>query len=137
MTPQDRITLTQELFSAFLQGDMGPIFAAVSDDVEVRLTISPGTPISGVFHGKDGLAEYFTKNAATVETTAFEILNYLAGGDQVAIVGRESLIVRSTGAANVDSDWVMLCTFKEDKIASIVVIENTAVIAEAYPTARA
>lgn len=137
MTQQDRIALTQELFGAFLQGNMDPIFAAVSDDVEVRLTVSPGTPLSGDFHGKSGLAEYFTKNAETVETTAFEILNYLAGGDQVAVVGRESFIVRSTGAASVDSDWVMLCTFKEDKISSIVVIENTSAIAEAYATGRA
>lgn len=137
MTQQDRITLTQNLFGAFLQGDMNPIFEAVTDDVEVRLTVSAGTPLSGVFRGKAGLGEYFGRNAETVETTAFEISNYLAGGDQVAIVGRESLVVRSTGKASVDSDWVMLCTFTGDKISSIVVIENTSAISEAFPAVNA
>jgi hypothetical protein len=132
MNEAARLQIAKDLFEAFMKGDMGPIFAAVADDVTVRLTIPDGTPLSGEFKGKEGLGEYFSRVADTVETTAFEILNYLAGGDQVAVVGRESMTVKRSGAEKKDSDWVMVCTFTGDKISKILVVEELTVIVDAY-----
>jgi thioesterase domain-containing protein/ketosteroid isomerase-like protein len=128
-----RIELAKDMFEQFLKGNTAPIFEAVADDVEVRLTIGPGTPLSGVFRGPQGLGEYFARNAAAVEQTAFEIHSFLEGEGQVAITGRESLTVRATGVEVKDSDWVMVCTFNPaGKIGKIVVIEDTSAIAGAY-----
>jgi ketosteroid isomerase-like protein len=127
----DRVSLVKSGFEQFAQGNYEPIFSAVSDDVKVRLTIGEGTPLSGVFHGKGGLAEYFARNAALVEPTAYSVLNFLEGGDQVAIVGRESLRIRNTGEVIEDSDWIMLCTFQGDQIIEILVVENMAALENA------
>ena len=133
MNRDTRIALLQDIFAAFIErGDIAPLLAAVTDDVSFRLTVLPGTPLSGEFRGKDGLQTYFARNAETVETTDFEIDNYLAGGDQVAVVGRETLKVIRSGETHRASTWVTLFTFHGDKIERVLVVEDTSPISAAY-----
>lgn len=133
MTRDPRIALVQDIFAAFVEsGDIAPLLAAVTDDVSFSLTVLPDTPLSGEFRGKDGLQTYFARNAETVETTDFEIEGYLAGGDQVAVVGRETLKVIRSGATHQGSTWVTICTFRGDKIERVRVVENTALLSAAY-----
>jgi ketosteroid isomerase-like protein len=120
------------MVESYLNGEFEPIMAALADDVTIRLTIAPGTPLSGTFHGKEGVGEYFSRNAQTVDANSMEVLNYLAGGGQVAVVGRETLTVRKSGAVLRDADWVMLCTFRDEKISEILIVEDTSAISDAY-----
>ena len=130
---KDYLRIIKELFEAFAQrGDIEPLLEAVSDDVQLRLTIADGTPLSGVFHGRAGIRQYFERNAETVTTSEFDILSYLSGGNQVAVVGRESLTVIRSGSVFKNSDWVTLFTFKDDKIAQVLVVEDTSGIVAAY-----
>ena len=133
MNRDARIALLKDIFAAFIEkGDVTPLLAAVTDDVSFRVTVSPGTPLSGEFKGKDGVRTYFARNAETVETTEFEIDNYLVGGDQVAVVGRETLKVIRSGETHRDSTWVTLFTFRDDKIERVLVVEDTTPISAAY-----
>jgi ketosteroid isomerase-like protein len=127
-----RIALVEDILAAFLAGSIAPLLAAVTDDVSLRLTVLPGTPLSGEFRGRAGLEAYFACNAATVETSELEIESYLAGGDQVAVLGRETLKVIRSGEVQRGSDWVTIFTFRGDKIASVLVVEDTARIWAAY-----
>jgi ketosteroid isomerase-like protein len=127
-----RIALVEDILAALLAGSIVPLLAAVTDDVSLRLTVLPGTPLSGEFKGKAGLETYFALNAETVETNDLEIANYLAGGDQVAVVGKETLKVIRSGEVHQGSDWVMIFTFRGDQIASVLVVEDTARLWAAY-----
>ncbi len=133
MTEQDRLQTVREIFDSFLsQGDTEPLLAAMSDDVEFRLTVASGTPLSGVFFGKEGVRQYFLRNDETVQTSAIAALSFLAGGDQVAVVGRETLTVKRTGTVVQDADWVTLVTFRGEQITKVLVIEDTSAITAAF-----
>lgn len=130
---KEYLRIIKDLFEAFTQrGDIEPLLEVVSDDVQFRLTIEDGTPLSGVFHGRAGIRQYFERNAETVRTSEFDILNYLSGGDQVAVVGRETLTVIRSGSVIKNSDWVTLFTFRDDKVVQIVVVEDHTAIVAAY-----
>ncbi|HNN91124.1 MAG TPA: nuclear transport factor 2 family protein [Pseudomonadota bacterium] len=130
---RDRLTLVREIFEAFISSGSGDLlFAAVTEDVTCQLTIAEGTPLSGVFHGKAGLQEYFTRQGDVAELEAVEVLSYLQGESQVAVVGRESMRVKRSGQVARNLDWVTLLTFRGDQICSILTLEDTSAIAAAY-----
>ena len=136
MSHDPRIALVQDMFTAFLErGDIGPILAAVTDDVSFRVTVLPGTPVSGEFRGKDGLQTYFARNAETVEATELQVDSILAGGDQIAVVGRETMKVLRSGEVYRDWPWVTIFTFRGDQIERILIVEDTAPVWAAYAAA--
>lgn len=133
MQNPDRLSIIRQIFDAFANaGSAEPLFAAVSEDVECRLTIAEGTPLSGTFRGKQGLQRYFEIQAEIAEIQSIEVLNFLVGGDQIAVSGRETLRIKKTGALCKDSDWVTLFTFRDHQIIRILTIEETGALADAY-----
>jgi ketosteroid isomerase-like protein len=129
-----RLNQVREMFEAFLSsGDVTPLLGRVAEHAVIRLTVQPGTPLSGDFRGKEGIKEYFQRTSEVVRNDRMEVLDYLAGGDQVAVVGRETYTVLRSSQVQKDADWVTIFTFDQDLITSIVVIEDTAPIAAAYP----
>jgi ketosteroid isomerase-like protein len=133
MNDLDRLARVRQIFEAFVTSGSGDLlFATVSDDVICQLTIAPGTPLSGVFRGKDGLQQYFARQAEVAEMESVEVLNYLQGGDQIAVVGRESLRIKRSGETARDLDWVTVLTFRGNQICQLVTLEDTSAIAAAY-----
>lgn len=129
----DRLARVKEIFAAFTSSGSGDLlFATVSDDVICQLTIAEGTPLSGTFRGKAGLQQYFERQGEVAEMLSIEITNYLQGGDQIAVVGRESMRVKRSGQVARNLDWVTLLTFRGDQICSILTLEDTSAIAAAY-----
>jgi len=133
MQSTQRLATIRQIFDAFVSaGSAEPLLAAVSDDVTCRLTVAEGTPLSGTFRGKEGLQRYFEIQGEVAEIQKVEVLNFLVGGDQIAVSGRETLRIKRSGTLCQDSDWVTLFTFRGDQIIDILTIEDTAAIAAAY-----
>jgi ketosteroid isomerase-like protein len=133
MNQSERVDVIKGIFAAFIErGDVEPLLAASTEDVTIRLTVLPGTPLSGEFKGKDGVRTYFVRNAETVESTDFTVTNYLVGGDQIGVVGTEALKVLRSGETHAGLHWVVLFAFRGDKIESVLVVEDTAPISSAY-----
>lgn len=126
------LRVVKKMVQSYQGGDVGSVMKLLADEVTIQLTVSEGTPLSGVFKGKDGVNQYFSRNADTVETQAMEVQNFLAGGNQVAVLGRETIKIKHSGELMQDADWVMLCTLKAGKIVAIEVIEDTAALSRAY-----
>ncbi len=116
----------------FMTGDLAPMMSILEEDVTMRLTVADGTPLSGVFQGKEGVLRYLGLNAETVRADSMEVVNYLEGGNQVAVVGRETLTVVRSGRVMKNADWVMLFTFRGDRVKKIVIIEDTHEIATSF-----
>jgi ketosteroid isomerase-like protein len=133
MCEQDRLRTAKHIFDAIVKsGDTSPLVESLTDDVKFRLTVAPGTPLSGIFIGKEGVQEYLARNEEFIQTDKLEVLNYLVGGDQVAVVGREHMTVKRSGSTQWNSDWVTLFTFRGNKIAEVLVVEDTTAIFTAH-----
>lgn len=97
-----------------------------------RVTVAPGTPLSGDFTGIDGVRRYFATMPQAVEHLAFNVYDFLANDDTAVVTGDETLKVTRSGET-FSSDWAVVCRYRGDKIYSLLVIENLAPLRAAYP----
>lgn len=131
MNAQENKQVVQEGYQLFQRGDIAGLLMRCHDDAE---WISPDTelaPFSGSFHGKQGLAEFFSKVDANLQAIRFEPLDFIAEGDKVAVVGQATWLVKATGR-QFDTPWMHVFTFRGDKIARIQAITDTAASERAF-----
>jgi ketosteroid isomerase-like protein len=76
---EQNIELVKKGYEAFMAGDIATLMSLLDDNIE---RVHPGeSAISGTYHGRDGLAQYFAhlaEQSATVMPRGFR-----AGGDVV------------------------------------------------------
>ncbi len=138
MNEHPQLRIAREIFTTFdTTGSVEPILAAIADDVVLRLTVQPGTPLSGEFRGRAGVLEYFARLPDVVGLADSHTTHYLTGEDQVAAFGHETLHVKRSGQVCLDSRWTTLLTFRGEKIIGILIIEDTGPISAAYPLTTA
>ena len=131
MNAQENKQLVQEGYRLFQRGDIASLLMRCHDDVD---WISPETelvPFSGTFHGKQGLAEFFTKLDASLQAIRFEPLEFIAEDDKVVAVGQATWLVKPTGQ-QFDTPWIHLCTLRDGKIARIQALTDTAASERAF-----
>lgn len=136
MNAQENKQLVQEGYQLFQRGDIAGILMRCHDDVD---WISPETetaPFSGSFHGKQGLAEFFTKLNASLQAIRYEPLDFIAEGDKVVAVGEATWLVKSTGR-QFDTPWMHMFTVRDGKIARIQAITDTAAGERAFRSDQA
>jgi hypothetical protein len=105
---------------------------SITEDAVYKLTIPDGTPLSGEFRGREGMKTYFQRTDETVEILELNIHFYAAGDEtRVVAIGDETLRVKKNDRVFF-SEWATVFTFRDDKIARILVIEDCSAIAEAY-----
>ena len=109
------------------------ILARVSNDVEWRRADTTAEiPYAGIFEGPQGVGQFFAKMADAVDD---QILGAQARGrrpdDGVLATGAWSAAVKSTGRSFA-TEWAMVFGFRDDKISSFRVYEDTATAAAAF-----
>ena len=81
--------IVKDAYAAFLRGDIAAILAMVDDAVQWQGVI--GTegvlPQAGLRQGRDAVAEFFGQVDATVGFDEFAPGEFIAQGEQVAVVG--------------------------------------------------
>lgn len=134
MAEQENLRLIQDAYMAFGRGDVAALIDTMTDDV-VWDTLGPQQiPYAGVFHGKDGVAEFFKILAESDDVQSFEPLRFFAQGDMVVVLGHYSAIVKATGNL-AETDWVQTFKFREGKVAEYCDYFDSAKFAEAYEPA--
>ncbi|MDI1481695.1 nuclear transport factor 2 family protein [Polyangium sp. y55x31] len=137
MTADEKLTLLRAIFKEFAAtGDPRILLANLTDDVVYKVSIGPGTPLSGEFRGRDGVAEYFRVMPSAVEHVGFNYYDFLANDEKAVVTGDETLRVMKNGAVFF-TEWVVVCTFREDKICHILVVENLGALSQAYDAPHA
>lgn len=99
----------QQAFEDFKAGNISAVIDICADDVLWASYRNPDVPYSGSFYGKEGVQDFFSKLAQNVEYTNFEPREYIVQGDNIAVTGHHTGIVKSTGKT-FDHDWCL--TFK-------------------------
>lgn len=128
MTPLQTV---QAIYAAFQRGDTPFIVDQVAADAFWRQPAD--VPWGGDYHGSEGVAAFFAKLDAVVETTGFEVEDNIEAGDQVVTYGYYSSRDRGTGKSS-RVRFVFRWQFKDGKVARYEAVLDTApVVAAATP----
>jgi ketosteroid isomerase-like protein len=112
----DAQTLLHDVYSAVIKGDFEALREAVADDVE--LNICGFSPMDGVWRGRDDVVAATRKNFGLVSGQQPEIESMISQGDCVAVLLRESGVLKATGDA-YSIRAVQWFTFADRKIKRI------------------
>jgi hypothetical protein len=125
--------IVKDAYAAFLRGDIAAILAMVDDAVQWQGVI--GTegvlPQAGLRQGRDAVAEFFSQVDATVGFDEFAPGEFIAQGDQVAVVGSYRGRAKTTGR-RFETVWVMIFTIRDGKIARFREFTDSAQLVRAF-----
>lgn len=136
MNAQENKQFVLEGYQLFQRGDLAGMLARCTDDAE---WISPETdiaPFSGNFRGKQGIAEFFTKLDASLQTIRLEIQDAIAEGDKVVVLGEATWMVKANGQ-QFDTPWIHVYTVRDGKIARVQALTDTAAGERAFRSDQA
>ena len=124
MTPTQTV---QSVYDAFQRGDVPHILSLVTPDVQ--WSQSKMLPWGGDYTNSAGVAEFFTKLAANMETTAFEPKENIEIGNEVFSFGIYAGKNPKTGKS-ASSNWMFRWRVVDGKIASYnAYIDSAALLA--------
>ncbi|HEU4538681.1 MAG TPA: nuclear transport factor 2 family protein [Polyangiaceae bacterium] len=112
-------------------GDASCLIDRLTDDAVYWLTVGPGTPLSGKWVGKAGVARYFRIMHDTVRHDGFNVYDFLADESKAVVTGDETLYIYRNGVTFF-TEWAVVFTFRGDLISHVLVLENLAPLSEAY-----
>lgn len=125
MDAQQNKQLVQEAYQLFLRGDIASLIDRCQDDVEWSSPEAEFVPFSGKFHGKQGVADFFSRFGQSMQTVRFEPREFIAEGDKVVVLGEGSWQVTPTGR-RFDTPWIHVFTLRDGKTARFESITDTA-----------
>lgn len=111
--------IAKEAYAAFARGDVETILPMVAPHVEWR-TVGPDTmpfPLHCETPGE--VAEYFRKMLAAETITAFEVREFIDGGENIVVMGAVEATIHQTGAS-FRSEWVHVLTLRDGKLTRFV-----------------
>ncbi len=135
MSEQDNIRVVQEMYEAYSRNDIPGVISRMSDDIVFRIPGSRDFPMAGVYRGRSGMNEFFSKLANTIEFSRFEPREYVAQGDRVVALG--SYEGKSKGTdRSFSSEWVMVWRIRGGKAVEFQEYTDTEAIANAFRAER-
>lgn len=116
----DLQSVLHSAYSAVIRGDFDAFGEAITDDVE--LSVRGFGPMDGTWRGRKDVVEATRRNFAMVASQQPEIERMIAQGDCVAVLLRESGILKSSGQAYSirGVQWFTFAEGKTKKIDEIV-----------------
>jgi ketosteroid isomerase-like protein len=125
MNEEEMVEFVKRGFAALGKGDIKGLLDGFTEDVEIQQPGPKDTiPFAGTYRGQEQAVQYFKTMGETQEFKKFEPREFIAQADKVAVIGYEETEVRSTGQT-FELDWVIVFTFRANKIASIHIYEDT------------
>ena len=123
---QGNVQIVQQGYAAFGRGDVPALLEMLTDDVEwVGAGSAEALPWAGRRRGREQVGQFFQALGGTLEFESFQPRQFIAQGDAVVVLGTERVRVRSNGRV-VDTDWAMVFTLRDGKIARFRDYHDTA-----------
>lgn len=123
---------TQEFYALFGNGKIAELLERFVDEDSVLDNPLPD-PITfgGQFKGRQGFGAYVQGIFAAIEIEQFEIDELIVDGDRVAVLGRETSRVLSTGK-RYSISWVHVLTVRDGRVKYLREYNDTAAMALAF-----
>lgn len=135
MQEAQNTTLVQDAYAAFGRGDITALLGYFADDVVWRGVYGAGAhvPTSGERRGKAAVARFFDQVAANITFSRFEPTEFIATGDKVVALGHYT--ATTPLGTGFDSDFAMVFTIRNGKVARFQEFCDSAAINAAYQAA--
>jgi ketosteroid isomerase-like protein len=131
MSAEENKQLVMQGYQMFANKDVQGILNMCTDEVEWSSRELEDIPQTGTFHGKAGVADFFTKLAQSVELHLFRPDMVVAEGDNVVVCGTTKGEVRASGIP-YDDKWVHVFTVKDGKLARMDGYYDSAALQAAF-----
>lgn len=133
MKEEKNIELVKTLYNAIGKGDMPGALSLLQKDIEITLPGPSAIPFSGTYKGHDGFKTFASNLVESIDwdSRKLEAQEFIAQDNHVVVLGHENLAARSTGR-KWDTDWVMVWTVSDGKIAKLREYHETASILAAF-----
>ncbi|HEV7814298.1 MAG TPA: nuclear transport factor 2 family protein [Janthinobacterium sp.] len=128
--------LVMQAYEMYKNKDIKGILALCDDKVEWIGPESEFIPFAGSHHGKDQVAQFFSKLEQAQDIVRFEPQDFIAEGDKVAVTGAAAWHVKGTGQT-YDTPWAHVFTLRNGKIARFEQYPHTAAAEAAFRPAQA
>ena len=116
---ENNVQFIKEHFTAFGRGDVESAVNMVAGNVDWQSPVSRTQPEEITWaaprHNQEEVKEFFRELASKVQPEGFEIIGFIAQGDQVVVEGLNRGLIKSTGL-RYEHDWVMVFTILKGKI---------------------
>jgi len=128
MSDQQNVELIKNGYAAFTRGDRQTFLDFFSEDVDFQHPMSQAIwPWAGKRNSRAGLAEFLVGINETLEYEQFEPREFIAQGDQVAVLFFERTRVKATGVV-FEIFEVHVFKIKGNKVVQLLIFEDTAPI---------
>jgi len=115
----------QAQIDALTHGDVAEVLRDAHGDVQLEIFAPPQFAFVSRAQGKDEVQRAITHNFDSVDEQQTEIVNVMAEGDVVVLIGRERGRIRATGE-NYEVQFVHRFTFREGRLVAVrIVAANT------------
>ena len=133
MSEAQNTKVVQDAYAAFGRGDIPALLSYMTDDIHWRPVIGTAehVPFSGERKGKAGVGEFFKQVAESEDFQQFEPREFVAQGDKVVAIGHYRAVTKVTGKT-FESDFVMVFTLREGKVATFQEFTDSAGINAAF-----
>ena len=125
---QASVDVANAYYSAIHAGDFDRLFEVLSDDCVIEFYGPAVIPFAGYFRGKDKCRIFFGHVANDVNIKHFSQDEFIASGDQVAVVGRLTLEFKDTGRI-YDSPYAHILTIGNGQVTRFRDFQNSALAA--------
>jgi uncharacterized protein len=123
MGAEENRHIVVDVYAAFGRGDIEAVIDSLAEDVVWTNHSVPAAPTSGVFHGKDGVRDFFTVVADTLDISKFDVRTIVAEGDVVVVWVDYLATIRSNGKT-IDGPLVHWMTLHNGKLATFDEFEH-------------
>ena len=116
---EKNVQLIKDHFAAFGRGDVKSAISMIAENVDWQSPVTRTQPEEITWaaprHNRQDVVQFFQELASKVQPEGFEILGFIAQGDQVVVEGRNRGRIKATGFS-YEHDWVMVFTVLKGKI---------------------
>ena len=129
---ESALTVVDDLYAAYLKGDMERVLAGLDPDVVWRVVGRRSDhPAFGEWRGRDGAAGFFATVANALAFESFKVDGFYPSQDKVFVMGHYAMVHRST-SRRAASDFVHVLTVRDGLVVEFVEFLDTATMAEAH-----
>jgi uncharacterized protein len=130
-TAEERNTApVKQGYEAYGRGDIAALLALLDDQINWRTAGPPEIPFAGIRKGTAQVAQFFELVNEVADTIQFDARQFVAQGDQVVVLGDETIRVKATGRV-LEQRWTHIFTVRGSKVTGFEeYIDLSALVAE-------
>ena len=130
MSEQQNIEMIRRGYELFGRGDIDGLLGMFAANIDWT---SPGPPdlmTAGQRRGHAQVREFFRAVHDLYDMQSFEPMDFIAKGDRVVVLGRDTAKVRASGKT-ISEMWAHVFTIRDGKVVAFVeYLDTSAVVAE-------